>query len=102
MKCTRCKGTRFNWTGDYTCSLCGGSGNRETQFFQPTTTDTTLNGLIRARNAMRLKLWEDNSFAHKWLCHDDLVCPDGCAGESKAPNYNARVALYESAIEPIA
>lgn len=51
---------------------------------------------------MRLKLWEDNAFAHKWLCHDDMVCPDGCEGYSMAPNYNARVALYESAIEPIA
>jgi hypothetical protein len=39
------------------------------QVFQPYTTDVTIEGLKRARNSMRLKLWADPSWAHLWLCH---------------------------------
>lgn len=64
--------------------------------FQPYTTDVTRDGLRRARNAMRLRLWADDSFAHRWLCHEgNGKCPDGC--DTKADP--RRLALYKSEVE---
>lgn len=64
--------------------------------FQPYTTDTTRNGRRRARNSMRLRLWADDVFAHRWLCHEgDSKCPDGCDTKPDP----SRLALYNSDIE---
>lgn len=38
----------------------------------------TLQELARERNAMRLKLWADDAFAHRWMCHPERECEDGC------------------------
>lgn len=64
--------------------------------YQPTTTDTTANGLRVARNAMRLKLWADPVFAHRWLSHPERECEDGCYGDGAT---QARLALYQSELE---
>jgi len=66
--------------------------------FQPTTTDVTPAGLMRARNSMRIMLWNDSSFAHRWLCHPARECEDGCEG-GFASHYDARLALYQSELE---
>lgn len=63
--------------------------------YQPATTDVTASGLKRARNAMRLKLWADDSFAHCWLCHPGEPCADGC----DTPAIGERLALYQSELE---
>jgi hypothetical protein len=53
--------------------------------YQPATTDRTIEGLKRARNAIRL--WADDALAAKWLMADgDFVPAD-------------RKALYESELE---
>ena len=57
--------------------------------FQPYTTDRTHDGLRRARNAMRLRLWNDDDFAHRWLCHSGVECKDGCGVD--AVTVSARV-----------
>lgn len=69
------------------------------QLFQPATTDCTANGLLRTRNAMRLRLWENDGFAHRWLTHPERECDDGCTGHNRPEDYNRRVALYESGLE---
>jgi len=63
---------------------------------QPATTDTTADGLRRARNAMRLRLdcmtlWQQ----HAWLCHPGEACEDGCDAQALPE----RLALIESEIE---
>lgn len=63
--------------------------------FQPYSTDWTCDGKRRARNAMRLRLWADDAFAHRWLCHVDRKCEDGCDVRPEP----ARLALYESEVE---
>ncbi len=63
--------------------------------YQPYTSDITPQGLKVARNAMRLKLWDDNVFAHRWLTHPDRECFDGC-DEAAIPE---RLSLYMSNIE---
>lgn len=65
------------------------------KFFQPATTDLTLQGFKIARNNMRLNLWNDVDFAHKWLCHPGKECEDGCYS---FPN-PMKLALYESELE---
>lgn len=56
----------------------------------------TLQDLIRERNSLRLKLWDDPVFAHRYLCHaDGGPCLDGC---DSIPN-PTRAALYNSEIE---
>ena len=68
--------------------------------FQPHTTDTTKDGLRRARNAMRLKLWNDDAFAHMWLVHHphgEDTCPDGCDQQANPQ----RVELYQSELEAV-
>lgn len=67
--------------------------------YQPATTDCTPNGLLRARNAMRERLWADDAFAHRWLCHPEHECVDGCDGTMEAPRYMERLALYQSDME---
>jgi hypothetical protein len=47
------------------------------------------------RNAMRILLWGDPRFAHRWLCHPDRECPDGC---DIAP-LPFRFELYQSDLE---
>jgi hypothetical protein len=65
---------------------------------QPFTTDVTIEGLKRARNAMREKLWADPAFAHMFLVHDDgKKCPDGC--DTRYVNHS-RLELYQSELEP--
>lgn len=68
---------------------------RVIEIYQPHTTNTTLQGLKVARNSMRLKLWNDTDFAHKWLCHPDRDCFDGCDG-GVIPE---RFALYKTELE---
>ena len=64
--------------------------------FQPYTTDITRDGMRRARNAMRLRLWADDVYAHRWLCHQlSEPCPDGCDAAADPQ----RKALYESDLE---
>lgn len=68
--------------------------------YQPYTTDLTFQGLKVARNTMRLQLWSDNpffgeNFVHKWLCHPNEECKDGC----EAPAIPERLALYQSELE---
>lgn len=50
-----------------------------------------------ARNTLRRSLWQDDSFAHRWLCHlhDQSKCEDGC---DKQP-LPERVAFYLSEAE---
>lgn len=62
---------------------------------QPHTTDNTIEGRKRARNAMRLRLWANDVFAHKWLCHPERECEDGC-DTAVIPE---RVELYQSDLE---
>lgn len=69
----------------------------EANYFQPATTDTTIEGYRRARNAMRIRLWNDADFAHRWLCHPGHRCKDGCE-EHADPE---RLALYQSDIETL-
>ena len=59
------------------------------------TTDTTPEGARIARNALRLKLWHDDSFAHQWLCHPNDQCQDGCQVHADP----RRLALYQSDID---
>lgn len=61
----------------------------------PFTTDTTHGADVRARNAMRLQLWADDGFAHRWLCHPGTECADGCDAAAEP----GRAALYESELE---
>lgn len=68
---------------------------RTIKMHQPYTTETTARGLLIARNSMRLKLWADDVFAHRWLCHPSRECKDGC--DVKADS--ARLKLYESELE---
>lgn len=63
--------------------------------YQPRTTDVTIEGLKVSRNNMRLILWNEPEFAHKWLCHPNNNCEDGC--NMKA--IKNRLDLYESEIE---
>jgi hypothetical protein len=63
--------------------------------YQPATTDTTTNGAMVARNAMRQRLTDDDAFAHRWLCHPESDCRDGC----DVRPIPSRLALYESEIE---
>ena len=73
------------------------------KIFQPYTTDTTAKGLMVARNAKRLELWhrsehggiEGSAYVHRWLCHPERECEDGCDDAAKPD----RVALYESPLE---
>jgi hypothetical protein len=58
-------------------------------------TDTTNRGRKIARNSLRLQLWTDDVFAHRFLCHPDKPCQDGCDVTPKAD----RVALYQSELE---
>ena len=67
--------------------------------YQPFTTDASEDGMRRARNAMRERLWADNAFAHRWLCHPGHSCEDGCDGSAGTDDFAARVALYQSDIE---
>ena len=62
---------------------------------QPHTTDVTPRGLKIARNAMRLKLWAEPFFAHRWLCHPERDCKDGC-DDAANPD---RLELYQSELE---
>jgi hypothetical protein len=62
---------------------------------QPFTTEVTTTGLRAARNSMRERLWADHRFAHRWLCHPEHECKDGC---DESPNA-ARWALYASELE---
>jgi hypothetical protein len=62
---------------------------------QPFTTDSTTTGSKAARNAMRLRLWADDYFAHRWLCHPGEECRDGCDVQAAA----SRVDLYQSDVE---
>lgn len=64
--------------------------------YQPATTDVTPRGLKIARNAMRQRLWDDPIFAHRWLCHPERECKDGC-DDAAIPS---RWALYDSELEP--
>ena len=66
--------------------------------YQPETTGTTNRDQLVARNALRLKLWADDTFAHRFLCHPERECEDGCHGPM-APGYAGRVALYQSDLE---
>jgi len=70
----------------------------KTPMFQPATSDGTTRGLMIARNAMRVRL-EDLAFAHRWLCHPERACVDGCDGTMTATDYAARLALYYSDME---
>lgn len=63
---------------------------------QPYTTDQTTQGRLVAENALRLKLWADDAFAHRWLCHADGGECDGGATCSTPQN---RKAFYESDLE---
>jgi hypothetical protein len=63
--------------------------------YQPVTTDITIEGFKVARNSMRLKLWNDDIFAHKWLCHPNNDCKDGCDIKPIESRFN----LYESEVE---
>jgi len=63
--------------------------------YQPHTTDATPEGQRRARNSMRQKLLADPAFAHRWCCHPERECEDGC---DDAPD-QARLALYQSNAE---
>jgi hypothetical protein len=65
------------------------------RIYQPATTDTTIDGMRRARNSMRIRLWDDAYFAHRYLCHPGHSCQDGCE-MSPMPS---RAALYNSEIE---
>lgn len=57
---------------------------------------TTLQDLVLERNSLRIKLWADDVFAHRWLCHPDgEPCSDGCNAAVKG----SRKAFYESDIE---
>ncbi len=62
---------------------------------QPYTTDNTRQGQTVARNAMRIKVWADPQFAHRWLCHPGKACDDGCDVAADP----AKLALYQSEIE---
>lgn len=63
--------------------------------YQPFTTDSTLEGQKTARNSMRLRLWNDPVFAHRWLCHPERDCKDGCDNRG----IHSRVMLYTSDLE---
>lgn len=63
--------------------------------FQPYTTDNSTDGKRIARNVMRLRLWADDVFAHRWLVHPNVACIDGCDANAKSE----RLSLYESDIE---
>lgn len=63
--------------------------------YQPATTGTTNRDQLVARNALRLKLWQDDAFAHRFLCHPNRECEDGCS----ATAHVSRVALYQSELE---
>ena len=62
---------------------------------QPATTDATTEELRRARNAMREKLWHDDAFAHRWMCHPERDCADGCSDRPDP----GKLALYVSEME---
>jgi hypothetical protein len=66
--------------------------------FQPYTTDTTKHGLMIARNATRLRLWNDPVAAHRFLCHPGEPCEDGCEGGDPA-DWREREALLSSDLE---
>lgn len=66
-----------------------------TNIFQPSTTDNTPEGFLRARNSMRLRLWADDALAHQWLCHEGRECVGGCDNSAEP----SRLALYESDCE---
>ncbi len=61
--------------------------------------DGTAEGAKRARNTLRLRLWGDDVFAHRWLCHPARECDDGCAGEPDVGDHGSRLALYQSEME---
>ena len=64
--------------------------------YQPYTTDCTPRGLLIARNAMRLRLWADDTwFVHRWLCHPGEDCKDGC----DVMGDPGRIVLYQSELE---
>lgn len=65
------------------------------EMYQPATTDSSADGLMRARNAMRERLEADPCFAHRWLCHPERDCEDGC--DERA--HHDRLALYLSPME---
>lgn len=62
---------------------------------RPSTTDTSVGAHARARNSLRLQLWSDDAFAHRWLCHEGHACADGCDATAEP----RRLALYASDIE---
>jgi len=62
---------------------------------QPMTTDCTPAGLKRARNQMRIRLWDGSLDAHRWLCHPERECKDGCNDEPLP----GKVELYQSELE---
>jgi hypothetical protein len=66
------------------------------KIFQPYTTDTTPEGMKRARNNIRvmLKTWPDED-VHMWLCHPGKPCEDGC----DVPAISERHKLYASEVE---
>jgi len=49
----------------------------------------------RARNGLREKLWADDQFAHRWMCHPNEHCADGCDVQPSAK----RAAFYSTEIE---
>ena len=63
--------------------------------YQPATSEITLEGMKIARNGMRLKLWNDDIFAHKFLCHPNSECQDGCEVAANPLKLN----LYNSDLE---
>lgn len=56
---------------------------------------TTVRDHLIARNAMREWLWADAEFAHRWLCHPERGCEDGCEASADP----GRVELYNSELE---
>lgn len=52
----------------------------------------TRSDLIRERNNLRRMLWDDDVFAHRWMCHPNEHCKDGC---DAAPS-SRRLAFYKS------
>lgn len=57
------------------------------------TTDTTPRGLEIANKNMANRLADDDVFAHRWLCHPEHECEDGCDVEA----IPSRLELYQQA-----